>query len=122
LDGATVSTLLMAANMTVVVAAWMYLRGHRLRLIGKMVAGVNVGLLAMVPLWSGANSHHTPMMAGHGLMFLGIARRHAPPPAALFRTPATAFPSEERRHLNSWPCGHCRPNRNRNNRGDSHDR
>ncbi|MEQ4204356.1 hypothetical protein [Actinopolymorpha sp. B9G3] len=72
LDGTTVSALLMAANMTVVVAAWMCLRGHHLRLIGEMVAGMNVGFLAMVPLWIGATSHHTLMMAGHELMFLGM--------------------------------------------------
>ncbi|MEQ7127709.1 hypothetical protein ABN034_24760 [Actinopolymorpha sp. B11F2] len=72
LVGTTVSALLMAANMTVVVAAWMRLRGYRLRLIGEMVAGMNVGFLAMVPLWIGTTSHHTAMMAGHELMFLGM--------------------------------------------------
>jgi hypothetical protein len=72
LDGSTVSALLMAANMTVAAAAWMCLRGHRLRLIGEMVAGMNVGFLAMVPLWIGATSHHTLIMAGHELMFLGM--------------------------------------------------
>lgn len=72
LDGATVSALMMAANMTVVVAAWMCLRGHRLLLIGEMVAGMNLGFLAMVPLWIGATSHHTLMMAGHELRFLGM--------------------------------------------------
>src|SRR5688500_150243 len=60
LHGTTVPALLMAANMTVVVAAWMYLRGHGLRLIGEMTAGMTVGFLALVPQWIGATSHHTP--------------------------------------------------------------
>jgi hypothetical protein len=72
LAGTTVSALLMAANMTMAVAVWMRLRGHRLRPIGEMIAGMNVGFLALAPQWIGATSHHTATMAGHELMFLGM--------------------------------------------------
>ena len=72
LAGTTVSAPLMATNMTVVMAAWMFLRGHRLRLIAEMIAGMNVGFLALAPQWIGATGHHTQMMAGHELMFLGM--------------------------------------------------
>jgi hypothetical protein len=70
--GATVEALSMAANMMAATAAWMWLRGHRLRLIGEMVAGMSVGFLAMAPQWIGATGHHAPMVAGHDLMFLGM--------------------------------------------------
>jgi hypothetical protein len=72
LDGETVSALLMAANMTVAVVAWMCFRGHRLRQIAEMAAGMNVPFLALVPLWVGTMNHHTLMMTGHELMFLGM--------------------------------------------------
>jgi hypothetical protein len=72
LAGATVSALSMAANMTAAVVVWMRLRGHRLLRIVEMVAGMNVGFLAMAPQWIGATSHHTPMLAAHDLMFLGM--------------------------------------------------
>lgn len=72
LAGPTVSALLMAANMTVGVAAWMCLRRHRVRLIGEMIAGMSVGFLALAPQWIGATCHDTLVMAGHELMFLGM--------------------------------------------------
>ncbi|WP_020578485.1 hypothetical protein [Actinopolymorpha alba] len=82
LDGTTVSALLMAANMTVTMSLWMRIRGHRWRLIAEMSAGMDVPfLLLLVPLWIGAISEMTHMMAGHVLMFVGMAaamlfRRH----------------------------------------------
>jgi flagellar biosynthetic protein FliP len=72
LAGVAVPALAMAANMTVGVAVWMWLRGHRLRLTGEMVVGMTVGFLALAPQWTGAAGHHAPMMAGHELMFLGM--------------------------------------------------
>jgi hypothetical protein len=72
LHGTPVSALLMAVNMSVAMATWMWLRGHRLRLIGEMVAGMTVGFLALAPQWIGATGHHAPMAAGHELMFLGM--------------------------------------------------
>ncbi|GAA3384691.1 hypothetical protein [Cryptosporangium minutisporangium] len=73
LDGATVSALLMAANMSVAVAAWMSVRRHRLPLIGEMVAGMSVGFVALVPLWMGGTGHHhAATMAGHEWMYLGM--------------------------------------------------
>lgn len=73
LDGTTVTALLMAANMTVAMAAWMRFRGHRPRLIAEMSAGMNVPFLVpLVPLSVGGISEHTLMMAGHVLMFLGM--------------------------------------------------
>jgi hypothetical protein len=74
LDGTTVHTLTMAANMTVAMAAWMRFRGHRWRSIAEMSAGMNVPFLVLlVPLWAGLISRSTLMMAGHVLMLLGMA-------------------------------------------------
>lgn len=83
LDGETTGALLMAMNMTVGMAAWMWLRGHRLRLIVETAAGMNLPFLApVVALWGGLINHHTLMTAGHVPMLLGmlvamLARREA---------------------------------------------
>ncbi|MFD2081401.1 hypothetical protein [Actinopolymorpha cephalotaxi] len=74
LDGSTVSMLLMAVNMTVPMAAWMRVRGHRWRLTAEMCAGMDVPfLLVLVPYWAGAISEMALMMVGHTVMFVGMA-------------------------------------------------
>jgi hypothetical protein len=73
LDGAIVEPLLMAANMTVTMAAWMRFRGHRHRLVAEMVVGMNAPFLALLaPLWVGAITGHMMLMAGHVLMVVGM--------------------------------------------------
>jgi hypothetical protein len=66
LDAAMVTALLMAANMTVATAGWMWLRRHRPRLIAEMAAGMNVPFLVLVlvaPLQGHASGEH-----GHGMI------------------------------------------------------
>ena len=70
-DHAAIDTLVMAANMTTGMAAWMAFRGHGRRMIVEMSAAmVAPFLVLLVPLAMGAISDDTLMMAGHTLMFL----------------------------------------------------
>lgn len=64
-------TLVMAANMTIGMAAWMALRGHGRQMIVEMSAAmVAPFLLLLVPYTAGVITADTVMMAGHMLMFL----------------------------------------------------
>ena len=64
-------TLVMAANMTIGMAAWMALRGHGRQMIVEMSAAmVAPFLLLLVPYAAGVITADTLMMAGHMLMFL----------------------------------------------------
>ena len=67
----TVSASVMAATMIAVTAAWMSLRGHGLRLVAEMAAGMTVGFLVTAPQWIGGTGHAS-MFAGHEPMFLGM--------------------------------------------------
>jgi flagellar biosynthetic protein FliP len=75
-------TLVMAANMTIGMAAWMAVRGHGRRMIVEMSAAmVAPFLLLLAPLAAGAITADTLTMAGHALMFLTmlgamLVRRH----------------------------------------------
>ena len=63
-------TLVMAANMTIGMAAWMALRGHGRRMIVEMSAAmVAPFLVLLVPYVTGAITADTLMMGGHTLMF-----------------------------------------------------
>jgi flagellar biosynthetic protein FliP len=65
------NTLVMAANMTIGMAAWMALRGHGRQMIVEMSAAmVAPFLVLLVPYAAGAITADTLMMAGHMLMFL----------------------------------------------------
>lgn len=81
LHGTVAMALVMAANMTVAMAAWMRFRRHRPRLIAEMAAGMNVPFLALLVAFWGVDGEHPVLMSGHLLMFLGmsvamLARRH----------------------------------------------
>jgi flagellar biosynthetic protein FliP len=69
-DHPVADTLVMAANMTIGMAAWMALRGHGRRMIVEMSAAMVAPFLLLVPLVAGAITADTLMMAGHVLMFL----------------------------------------------------
>lgn len=64
-------TLVMAANMTIGMAAWMAIRGHGRRMIAEMsVAMVAPFVVLLAPLAAGAITIDSLTMAGHVLMFL----------------------------------------------------
>lgn len=70
-DHVVVDTLVMAANMTIGMAAWMAVRGHARRMIVEMSAAMTAPFLVLLmPLAMGAITADTLMMAGHTLMFL----------------------------------------------------
>lgn len=81
-DHPVADTLVMAANMTVGMAAWMALRGHARQMIVEMSAAMAAPfLLLLLPLAAGAITAGTLTMAGHTLMFLTmlaamLLRRH----------------------------------------------
>ena len=81
-DHPVIDTLVMTANMTIGMAAWMVFRGHGRRMIVEMSAAmVAPFLLLLVPLAAGAITADTLMMGGHSLMFLTmlgamLLRRH----------------------------------------------
>lgn len=66
-----VDTLVMTANMTIGMAAWMVFRGHDRRMTVEMSAAmVAPFLLLLVPFAAGDVTADTLMMGGHSLMFL----------------------------------------------------
>ena len=81
-DHPVIDTLVMSANMTIGMAAWMVVRGHGRRMIVEMSAAmVAPFLLLLMPLAAGAITADTLMMGGHSLMFLTmlgamLLRRH----------------------------------------------
>jgi hypothetical protein len=81
-ERADVGALVMATNMTVAMSAWMFYRGHRWAPVAEMAAAMYLPFLVLLPpLWMGAISGHTLMMAGHVLMLPAMAlamllRRH----------------------------------------------
>ncbi|HEV8557781.1 MAG TPA: DJ-1/PfpI family protein [Actinophytocola sp.] len=69
-----VDTLVMAANMTIGMAAWMRMRRHGWRSIGEMsVAMILPFLVLLVPYWFGVLPGHLVMSVGHPLMFVTMA-------------------------------------------------
>jgi hypothetical protein len=73
-ERADVGAMVMATTMTVAMAAWMRLRGHRWRATAEMAAAMVVPFaVLLVPLWAGAISASTLMLAGHVLMLLAMA-------------------------------------------------
>ena len=67
---ADVGVLVMATNMAVGMAAWMWFRGHSWRGIAEMSAVMYLPFLVLlVPFWAGAIGEHALMMWGHVLMF-----------------------------------------------------
>ena len=104
-DYPVADTLVMAANMTIGMAAWMALRGHGRRMIVEMSAAmVAPFLLLLVPYTAGVITADTVMMAGHMLMFLTmlaamLLRRedylnHHGRPLRARRRPAQARPAD----------------------------
>lgn len=84
--GMTLEVLLMAAIMTVAMAAWMRFRHHRPRLIAEIAAGMNAPFLVLVPLSAVGIGEQAPMTTGHVSMYLGMSaamvlRRHEFHPA-----------------------------------------
>ena len=70
-DHPVIDTLVMTANMTIGMAAWMVFRGHGRRMTVEMSAAmVTPFLLLLVPLAAGAITADTLTMGGHSLMFL----------------------------------------------------
>ncbi len=98
-------TLVMAANMTIGMAAWMALRGHGRRMIVEMsVAMVAPFLVLLVPYATGVVTADTLMMAGHLLMLVTmlaamVLRRqdymnHHGRPLRARRRPAEVIPAD----------------------------
>ncbi|MBM7785006.1 DJ-1/PfpI family protein [Tenggerimyces flavus] len=81
-ENVVASTLVMAANMTIGMGLWMWLRGHGWRMIGEMsVAMVAPFVLLLVPTLLGLLTGNELMMIGHVAMFVTmlipmLARRH----------------------------------------------
>jgi hypothetical protein len=68
------SCLVMATDMTIVMAVWMRVRGHGWAPIAEMGAAMYLPFLVLfVPLWTGLISAHTLMVAGHLLMLVAMA-------------------------------------------------
>jgi hypothetical protein len=74
LDRPDIGALVMATNMTIAMSAWMRYRGHGWAPITEMGAAMYLPFLALfVPLWTGAISADTLMIAGHLLMLPAMA-------------------------------------------------
>ena len=70
-DYPVLDILVMVANMTIGMAAWMAIRRHGRAMIVEMsVAMVAPFVVLLVPLGAGVISANTLMVAGHVLMFL----------------------------------------------------
>ena len=97
-DYPVADTLVMAANMTIGMAAWMAFRGHGRRMIVEMSAAmVAPFLVLLVPYAAGAVTADTLMMAGHTLMFFTMLA------AMLVRR------ADYTHHHSSWPWSRRRP-------------
>ena len=73
------NALVMATNMTVGMAGWMWFRGHRLAGIAEMSAAMFLPyLVLLVPYWTGLITGDALMMVGHLLMLPAMV-------AAMFR-------------------------------------
>lgn len=73
MDGAGVTAMVMATNMTVAMAGWMRFRGHTTAPILEMSAAMYLPfLILLVPLWHGGITEHTFVLGGHVLMLLGM--------------------------------------------------
>jgi hypothetical protein len=69
LDHATVMALVMATDMSLGMGAWMRYRGHSWRPIAEMSATMYLPFAVfLVPVWAGAMSGDTMIVAGHALM------------------------------------------------------
>jgi hypothetical protein len=64
----------MATNMSIGMAAWMWFRGHSWRGIAEMSASMYLPFaVLLVPFWAGAIGEHTLMTWGHLLMLPAMA-------------------------------------------------
>jgi putative intracellular protease/amidase len=69
-----VDTLIMAADMTIGMAAWMRIRRHSWPRINEMSLAMFVPFLVLlVPYWFGVFAEHLVMSVGHTLMFVAMA-------------------------------------------------
>lgn len=81
-ENATAQALVMATNMSIGMAVWMRMRGHRLPAIAEMSVAMYLSFLVLLPFhWVGALSAMALMTAGHVLMlpamlFAMLRRRH----------------------------------------------
>lgn len=74
LDRPDVDALVMATNMTVAMAGWMRFRGHAKAPTAEMAAAMYLPFVVLlVPLWLGAISEDTLLVAGHMLMLPAMA-------------------------------------------------
>lgn len=74
LDRTDVDALVMATNMTVAMASWMRFRGHAGGPIVEMAAAMYLPFVVLlVPMWLGAISEDTLLIAGHVLMLPAMA-------------------------------------------------
>lgn len=74
LDRPDLNALVMATNMTLAMSAWMRWRGHTWTPIAEMAAAMYLPFVVLfVPLWLGAISAGTLMVAGHLLMLPAMA-------------------------------------------------
>ena len=66
---ADVAALVMATNMSVAMAVWMWHRGHSTAAIGEMVAAMYAPFLVfLVPWWAGLVTGEVVLIGGHVLM------------------------------------------------------
>jgi hypothetical protein len=73
-DRPDISALVMATDMTLAMSAWMRYRGHGWAPVAEMAAAMYLPFVVLlVPLWTGAVSGHTLMIAGHALMLPAMA-------------------------------------------------
>ncbi|MFD2093481.1 hypothetical protein [Blastococcus deserti] len=69
-----VGVLIMATNMSIGMALWMWFRGHSWRGIAEMSASMYLPFVVLlVPFWAGAIDEHTLMTWGHLLMLPAMA-------------------------------------------------
>ncbi|MFD1213545.1 hypothetical protein ACFQ36_16015 [Arthrobacter sp. GCM10027362] len=73
-DRPDVAALVMATNMTIAMSAWMRRRRHGWAPVAEMAAAMYLPFIVLlVPLWTGAISAGTLMVAGHLLMLPAMA-------------------------------------------------
>jgi hypothetical protein len=74
LDRPELDALVMATNMTAAMSAWMRYRGHGWAATAEMAAAMFVPFLVLFPpLWLGAVTPGTMIVAGHVLMLPAMA-------------------------------------------------
>lgn len=100
-DRADVASFVMATNMTVAMAVWMWHRGHRGAAIGEMSAAMYAPFVVLVPpWWAGLVSADVVLLLGHVLMLpaMIVAMLHRVPEYAVSHARAPRAGA-----FNRWP-------------------